>query len=1088
MPARYTSARYVGRESAFARLAAVLDDAAGGRARAMLLSGPSGVGISRFLDEAIGRIGELSEPVRVLRGGAMPAGTDEPYGPVVRAVGPALEALPDAELDTVLGPAAADLARILPGIAARLDATGRSPLSQHAGAPERRQARALEGVLGMLGRLGERQPVVLVLEDLHRADAATRSLVTFLARIASDQRLALIVSDQPDIVPRDDPWASALAAIAAAPRPLERLALPALDRGELAALIEGIQGERASASLLLIVAERSGGSPLVAEELLAARRELPTASLTGSLDELVLSRLAVRSMECRRVLRLLAPAGRPLDPTRIAMVAAEFEVETDRPAPRSANVLRRGNGILDADLASGLAEGIEHGFLIERDGAIGFRHELIGAAVERDLLPLARTRHHAALASGIADVPAAAARHWLEAHDAAAARDAAIAAAGIAAERHAAADELEALELALSLSDRGKEHDQTKSRSERPAAIRASDRADLEERAAIAAFAIGRTSRATAFLELAIGALDVRRDRVRVGLLYDQLAHVRRAAGDPAGARTASQRAVDLVPPEPSPERATVVASLAQLYMVDGIFSDGQRLAREAIRVARACDPVARDQEIHATTTLGVALAWGSDPNAAIELLRDAERMAREIDDPDALFRITANLTTVLDLVGQRAEAVDVAYRGIEDAKRAGLEAVYGNFLAGNVTESLILLGRWSEARRLSARALAWLPVGVVFLSTIVQLAVIEIETEAGARAARLLGQTVLEFDALREPQLAGPYYLAAASFALWRGDVADASRSVERGWAVVRTTEEWVLAARMAAMVTQVDAATGAEAHEQRQLAPLAAARSRTAEVLRTAVDLVEASGAPTTTGSRRVAEAYLATARGFQRRLEGDDDPAVWSRVASMWQALSAPYEVALARWRQAEATMATDGARAGRSRARKPLLESARLAVGLEARPLLRNLRELAGRARIELPEDVERVLAEPTPTAPVTTESTPPAAGVGAREGQGSDGRSALVRTIAGDPVPGGPRPDPFGLSGREREVLVLVAQGRTNREIGERLFISQKTVGVHVGNILAKLEVSGRVEAAAVAIRLGLTDRPEPRGVGARRGP
>ena len=58
------------------------------------------------------------------------------------------------------------------------------------------------------------------------------------------------------------------------------------------------------------------------------------------------------------------------------------------------------------------------------------------------------------------------------------------------------------------------------------------------------------------------------------------------------------------------------------------------------------------------------------------------------------------------------------------------------------------------------------------------------------------------------------------------------------------------------------------------------------------------------------------------------------------------------------------------------------------------------------------------------------------------------------------------------------MLVLVAQGRTNREIGERLFISQKTVGVHVGNILAKLEVSGRVEAAAVAIRLGLTDRAE----------
>jgi DNA-binding CsgD family transcriptional regulator len=83
------------------------------------------------------------------------------------------------------------------------------------------------------------------------------------------------------------------------------------------------------------------------------------------------------------------------------------------------------------------------------------------------------------------------------------------------------------------------------------------------------------------------------------------------------------------------------------------------------------------------------------------------------------------------------------------------------------------------------------------------------------------------------------------------------------------------------------------------------------------------------------------------------------------------------------------------------------------------------------------------------------------------------RSPLVRGLVGEMAPAAS--DTFGLSRREREVLTLIADGRTNREIGERLFISQKTVGVHVGNILAKLGVSGRVEAAAVAIRLGLTD-------------
>ncbi len=1076
MPARYTSERFIGREAAFARLATVLDDAASGRARTLLISGPAGVGVSRFLDEAVKRIGDLHEPMTVLRGSALPTSTDEPYGPVIRAIEPALAGLDDDDLDAVLGPAAGDLARLLPGLAQRLEDSGRTPRIRAAGAPERRQGRTMEGVLGMLGRLGERSPVVLMLEDIHRADGATRALITFLGRIAGDQRLAIIGSDQPDIVARDDPWTAAVASITAAPRPLERIALPVLGRDDLAALIEGIEAERASASLLLLVVERSGGRPLVAEELLAARRELPNASLTGSLDELVVGRLAARSVECRRVLRLLAPAGRALTRSRLATIEVEFESQAERPAPRSSTGPRRGGDDLDADLTAGLAEGIEHGFLVERDGRIGFRHELIGAAVERDLLPLVRTRHHAAIAAAFADQPAAAAHHWLEAHDAAAARSAAIAAADIAALRHAPADELDALELALSLGDQGATSGRSRRRTDPVGLHRPTDQAALHDRAAEAAFAIGRTSRATAYLEAAIGGLDARRDRLRMAMAYDRLATVRRAAGDPVAARVAARRAVELVPRDALQERATVMATYAQLYMVDGSFSESQRLAREAIRLARACDPVARVQQIHATTTLGVAMAWGKDPNAAIELLRSAERDAREIDDPDALFRITANLTTVLDLVGQREEAVAVAYRGIEDAREAGLEAVYGSFLAGNVMESLVLLGRWPEARELSARALAWLPVGVVFLMGVVQLAAVEIEMDAGERAARLLGQTVLEFDALREPQLAGPYYLAAASYALWTGDVSDASRSVDRGWALVRDTEEWVLAARMAAMVSRVDAAVGAEARERRQLAPLAAARTRTADVLRAAAGLVEAGGAPPSAGSRRVAEAYLATARGHQRRLEGDDDPAVWARVAAMWTALSAPYEVALADWHQAEATL-VEGGRSGRPDARDALLEAVRLALELDARPLLRELRELAIRGRITMPESVAAVLAGPTVRQPVAVAMA--TGGLAHTDGNGSahaNGRSALVRVIAGDVDATPRRADTFGLSGREREVLHLVAQGRTNREIGERLFISQKTVGVHVGNILAKLEVSGRVEAAAVAIRLGLTER------------
>ena len=88
MPVRYASTRFVGREAAFARLATGLDDAAHGRTTTLLLEGTAGIGVSRFLDEAIARIDALHDPMTVLRAAAWPAHADEPYGPIIRAVGP----------------------------------------------------------------------------------------------------------------------------------------------------------------------------------------------------------------------------------------------------------------------------------------------------------------------------------------------------------------------------------------------------------------------------------------------------------------------------------------------------------------------------------------------------------------------------------------------------------------------------------------------------------------------------------------------------------------------------------------------------------------------------------------------------------------------------------------------------------------------------------------------------------------------------------------------------------------------------------------------------------------------------------------
>ena len=98
------------------------------------------------------------------------------------------------------------------------------------------------------------------------------------------------------------------------------------------------------------------------------------------------------------------------------------------------------------------------------------------------------------------------------------------------------------------------------------------------------------------------------------------------------------------------------------------------------------------------------------------------------------------------------------------------------------------------------------------------------------------------------------------------------------------------------------------------------------------------------------------------------------------------------------------------------------------------------------------------------------------GIGAQSGRDAldprdDPRSPVVRGVVGDATAA--RKDTFGLSRREREVLALIAEGRTNREIGERLFISQKTVGAHMAHIYAKLGVHSRVEAAGRAQRLGV---------------
>ncbi|MGW1347504.1 LuxR C-terminal-related transcriptional regulator [Kribbella sp. NPDC002412] len=182
----------------------------------------------------------------------------------------------------------------------------------------------------------------------------------------------------------------------------------------------------------------------------------------------------------------------------------------------------------------------------------------------------------------------------------------------------------------------------------------------------------------------------------------------------------------------------------------------------------------------------------------------------------------------------------------------------------------------------------------------------------------------------------------------------------------------------------------------------------------------------------------ALAAIVEGERSRIRGTPDPAPWLTAAQEWVTLGWPYWEAQARLRAAEALLARRGQAGARGQASSELEAARDIAEQLGAAPLLGRIQELAKIARIHLDDSVTEHHEQPA----ATTDPHPP-------------------------------------LTERELQVLALVAAGRTNREIGAALYMSPKTASVHVTHILDKLGVRTRVQAAAEAIRLGLTPNPPP---------
>jgi DNA-binding CsgD family transcriptional regulator len=988
MAYQVTAGRFVGRTQELAQLRDLLARAAHGEPLVALLGGEAGIGKTRLAEQLAATASQ--QGVRVLRGACVPLGEEGlPFAPVTQA----LRDLDAAELEAVAGPARAELGRLLPDLPWGGEAAA-GPAVVGAG-----QGRLFELLLGVIERLAANAPLMLVMEDLHWADRSTRDLVAFLAASLRSGRVLLVLTFRSDELDRRHPLRELLGELARNRR-VQRLELPRFTRAELAEQLAELLGADPPARLVQDIYGRSGGNPFFAEELVLVGGGAGPAALPPSLQEVLLTRVVRLGHRTQQLLRVAAAAGPGVTEPLLAAVA----------------------GMEEAVLLEGLREAVDQQVLLPEPGGDGyvFRHLLVAEAVYSELLPGERGRLHTALAGALeagleaGEAPASrAARlayHWWAAGDQPRALHASVQAAAAAEEVYGFAEAQLQLERVLALWERVPD---AKGRA-------GMDRVALLSRCGEAAYAAGDPARAAELVRQALPLVDPASQSQRAGLLHEQLARCLRMLGDPA-ALAQQQQAVRLVAPEPSPERARVLGSLAHLLALVDRFEEARGIAEEAAAIARQVG--ARAEEANARTALGSALVHLGETDTGLAELEAAGRLARQADDVIMMLRASNNHADLLLTAGRLEEAATVALGGLEEARRLGLVRFDGPYLAGNATEALVALGRWDQAEQVSRQGLEAAPTDAVSVPLLCSRAVLELgRGDLDAAQARLQAARRLLPAPIPEAQMAGPLFAGLAELALWGGDLDQAKRLVAEAVPLVAANPRYAAPLYGLGVRVEADRAELARAHRPGQPAP----DDGTATALLARLD--QAAAGPAGAGIPELA-AWHATALAERTRQQGPSDPAAWAAAAAAWERLGQPYRVAYAGFRHAEALLASSD----RESAAVVLGRAAEVTGRLGARPLDTEIKALARRARLNL-----------------TPHASAPA-----------------VATGASTPA------EQLGLTAREAEVLALVAAGRSNRQIAQALFISPKTVSVHVSNLLAKLGVAGRVEAAAIAHRLGL---------------
>ena len=1028
---------FIGHERELAVLGSALQHAAQGKPARVIVTGSLGMGTTRLMDELVARVRDLPD-ITVCRGQCFEPAAGTPYAAIRDAITPALAQIPDSELAPIVGTGAHDIALLLPGLGDRLRRAGVATSTPELDAPRQRGARAREALIGVIERLAGSGIVVLIVEDLEHSDGGTRELLSALMRTSRRLPLALVVAYHPNEIGRGHPAHQFIDELDRDAPDADRIELAPLSSDEIGQLAESVLGERPTLAFLAALNEGTRGNPLLAEQLAAAQQEIAGARLSDPLDEIVAARLDALDEPQTRALRVLAAARRPLTEEQLTGL-----VLPTGHLPRNAAALA-----------------LQTGMAVEVAGGVRLCHVLLAEAIETSVLPVERHGIHSALAALFVDEPAEAAWHLERAARSADARAAHVAAARITAKVEPGTTTLGHLVAALEIDDANPD---------------AAEDVELLAAAAEAADAAGSFRRAVTLCAQAIeriagGRLErlitPRADaaaRARAAALSELLGRYRRSSGDSEGARKALEQALAVAPetgPGAAKARAAALGALAQQLMLEGDFNESLVRAEEARRIAeKATDAVG--ERAHATDTAAVDAAFLGHIDRALKLLDEALDGARIAGQLDEVMRCYANKTTVLDLDLRRERSLAVVKEGIAEASRNGLGLTYGAFLGGNAADIQFQLGRWTEAEAQCRSAMEFPPAGVAWFSPILYLGLVLVEAKADDEAVQLVGRTLLQLETVPAGQWSSLVMRTAVSLALWRGDMADAQNAADQGWRRVLETQDPTQIVVAAATALEACAANADAGRLKRDWSSVAAATTLANDVLPVAEKALTDVALPSSVGARRESELYMATARAHHERVRGRTKPETYASLAEQWAKIPVPYQVAKARWWQAQAALPT---RARRAEARRALLEAWRISGQLPAAPLRRALRDLAQRGRITLPAD-ELV------AVPVKTERHLVAVGPGrSTVGAGESAASALLDRFTSEQPPAVAR---FGLSPREYGVLLVLAEGRTNREIADRLFISERTVAVHVRRILAKLAVSGRVEAAGVAIRLGL---------------